>query len=153
VINSVEEVRTDGKVIDESMNVDAMLAMGWPPCHVNVVRWKDGEQPVELKHDAGITIHVSRSRRFVAALINLDASADQNDLIILNSDGRVRYRIPNVQPLNGEAESGKFVWFEDSALPDVDVFRVIFEVARNGAMFVLEINASTGNVVQIKQTH
>lgn len=34
MISDFERIREDGKVIDENMTVDQMIALGWSPCRV-----------------------------------------------------------------------------------------------------------------------
>lgn len=146
-IQQFREIRRDGKVIDDSMKVEDIFALG-PTEKVIEVQWSNGSQLVSIQDPYGLLAKVVPGREFVV-VNGHDESGQHRELSIINADGRRRFPIPNIQVIRDKSELGDFRWFE---LPRVDmpnVFGVIFNRASDNSMYQLDIDATNGHVVGV----
>lgn len=147
MISHLQEIRADGKVIDETMDFDRMSTLGWAPCRVTKLRWQNDGRQVEVRREAGVVVQRLHSGRFLPALVTMAIDSPASRLCVLNADGSLRLDVPDVQLLAGHAERGAFGWFEKPPAESGNVFRVVFEVARNQAQFAIDIDAESGRVL------
>jgi len=150
MISNLREIRADGKVIEESMRFQDMLALNWAPCLVTGVEWQADSAPIRIVHEPGMAAKVLPGRRFVVLLKNEARGTEDCSVHIMNSDGTVRHKLSNTQYVGGlinAAEMGTFGWLEDAPELGPDAFRIAFEPRRNRSMFWLDIDAVSGNVL------
>ena len=151
MIRHLQEIRADGKVIDETMDFDAMSALGWAPCRVTALRWEHDGRPVDLHYESGVTVRRLRGGRFLAALVLSADDASGPRLCVLDADGREHLDLPNTLNLAGRDEPGAYRWFEDAPAGGGNLFRVVFELARNQAQFAIDVDAESGQVQRTLQ--
>jgi hypothetical protein len=147
-IRNFQKVRRDGQVIDEQMTVAQIVALGAPQ-KVTTVQWEYGGHPVVRRSHHGMLSKVLSGGDFVAILEGPDDSDSRSALFVLNADGSLRLNVPNEQTINGKKEHGEFRWFESARKSDVNRFGVVFEPAGRNAMFQLDIDGTTGRVVDV----
>ncbi|MES2407100.1 MAG: hypothetical protein V4528_07245 [Pseudomonadota bacterium] len=141
------EIRRDGKVIDETMSVEDICALGAIE-KVIEVQWRNGSQPVSLRDAYGVLAIVVPGREFVAANGH-DESGQRRVLSVINADGTQRLQLSNTQVIRGKGELGDFRWFELPRVESLNVFGVVFERASDNSMFQLDIDATNGNAVGV----
>jgi hypothetical protein len=141
------EIRRDGKVIDETMSVEDIGALGAIE-KVIEVQWRNGSQPVSFRDAYGVLAIVVPGREFVAANGH-DESGQRRVLSVINADGTQRLQLSNTQVIRGKGELGDFRWFESPRVESLNVFGVVFERASDNSMFQLDIDAINGNVVGV----
>lgn len=141
------EIRRDGKVIDESMNMEDIFALG-PTEKIVEVQWKNDSQLVSVRDSYGVLAKVVPGREFIAANGH-DESGQRRILSIINADGSRHMQLSNVQSIRGKNETGEFRWFETPRVEVPNVFGVVFERASDNAMFQLDVDAINGAVVGV----
>lgn len=153
-MHSVEnfvEIRRDGKTIPESMSVDEMIAQGWSAEKVIEARWLFDGQPVSLANEHGLLAEVTPRRDGVAVLRNSGDEQVPGTLEVVNADGTSRLVIGNHQQINGRDYGGAFGWLERARVVAPNAFGAVFR-AENGAMWQLDIDANTGQVLGVYET-
>jgi hypothetical protein len=139
-IQNFDSIRADGLSIPEGMTVMDIAALG-EISRVFEVRWLNDGQPVQIENPDGIFAAVLPDRETVVSISAFG-------LDVLNSDGSVRYAIPNEQLIAGSPERGRFMWFEPASN---GLFGVIFE-RDAGGMQHLEIDPKSGATVSARYT-
>lgn len=140
-------IRRDGKIIDETMKVEDISALGAIE-KVTEIRWLNGSQPVSFRDDCGVFAKVVPGRQFVVANTN-DKSIQRRVLLVLNADGTQRLQLSDTQVIRGKSELGEFCWFEAPRVESLNVFGVVFSRASDNSQFQLDIDAENGNVVGV----
>ncbi len=149
MICDFEEVREDGKVIDESMTVERIVALGWPPCKVVEARWRWQEQPLNIAHRLGFLAIVVPDRQHLAILWNNDESGVDATLYVISGDRHRQMKIDDQLLINGKIEPGIYSWFEHFAHESPSVFTCMFSRQRDQAMFRVDIDAASGAVIAV----
>lgn len=146
-IQQFKEVRRDGKVIDESMTVEDVFALG-PPEKIIEVQWYDGSERISIRNAFAVLAQVVPGGEFVAAN-EYDELGQHRALSIINADGSRRLQLSNVQKIRANDEAGEFCWFESPRIQSPNVFGVVFSCSRDNSMFQLDIDAIDGSVVGV----
>ena len=147
-IRNFQKIRRDGQVIDEQMTTAQIFALGTPQ-KVTTVQWEYGGHPVVRRSQHGMLSKVLSGRDLVVILEGLDDSDSRSTLFVLNADGSLRLNVPNEQTINGKKERGEFRWFESARKSGVNWFGIVFEPAGRNGMFQLDIDGTTGRVVDV----
>jgi hypothetical protein len=147
-IRNFKKIRRDGQVIDEQMTPAQVFALGTPQ-KVMTVQWEYGGRAVARQSQYGLLSRVLSGRELVVILESLDASDTRNSLLVLNADGSLRVSVPNDQPINGTKERGEFRWLEAPRKNEANRFGAVFEPAGRNAMFQLDIDGATGQVLEV----
>lgn len=146
-IGNFQEIRRDGKIIDESMSANDIFLLGTPEKIIEL-QWANGSQKISLKNNYGILAKVVPGRAFVAA--NEYDDFGQNRLLsIINSDGSRHLTLPKEQLIRGKKEHGEFCWFEPARVESPNIFGVVFQRSGDNSMFQLDIDAQDGRVVAV----
>ena len=139
------EIRRDGKIIDETMKVEDIFALGATEKVVEI-QWRNGSQAVFFRDAYGVSAKVILGGDFIVANAH-DNSGQRRVLLIINADGTQRFQLLNTQLICGKSELGDFRWFDSPRIEAPDVFGVIFNRARDNSMFQLDIDAKTAKVL------
>lgn len=151
MIEHFVKIRRDGKRIDESIDVQAMLAMGWTPDKVVRIEWETDSAKFALDAEHGMLAKVAPDRRAIAVLTESVADGVANSkLSIINVDGTIRYRISNTHTIDGEVMTGNFAWFEPPRQDPDHCIGIIFqaESAAGPEQYQFDLNVETGEVVE-----
>lgn len=144
IIQNFKRIRSDGKVIDESMKASDIFALGAPEKVVEV-RWTAHDEEVSLRFPHGVLAVVVDGRHFVA--INESDERGGRNLWVLNSDGSKRFQVPNVQNVGAQKmKAGAYRWFEGSRKSGSNTFGVVFECSGDKSLFQIDIDAEHGNI-------
>jgi hypothetical protein len=146
-ITQFKEIRRDGKVIVESMTLEDVVALGATEKVVEA-QWQSGGQTVSIKDSHGLLAKVVAGHAYVAVNAH-DAAGQHRVLSILNADGSVRWHVPNMQSVRGQAEVGEFRWFEAPRQAAAQLLGVVFHCTVDSAMFQLDIDADSGQVTGV----
>ncbi|MFK3644170.1 hypothetical protein [Pseudomonas protegens] len=152
MINDFERIREDGKVIDENMTVDQMIALGWSPCRVVEARWRWQEQLLSVVNSRGLLAIVVPDRQHLAILWNDDDTGVAATLYVVSGDRQQQIRIADKLLINGQLEAGIYSWFEQFPQVSPSIFTCMFSRQRDQAMFRVDIDASTGDIVSIQHS-
>jgi hypothetical protein len=144
-ITNFREKRRDGRIIDESMTVDKLLQLGWPVDKIAAVSWDLDGKTIEIRSQHGILAKLLPARDGVALLESLDEKGLVGSLTVVNVDGTRRFAVPNVQPVRGRSERGRFRWFEPARVTSPPCFGVIFELDRDHSQYQLDLDVATGS--------
>jgi hypothetical protein len=155
-IQSVYNVREDGKILTHDMTIDQVYALGEISTVVEV-HWMNctEQRPASLKSKFGVFATVVAGNGFIAAIVHTNSKKPLPDsqLLIVNPDGTVRHTVPNIQKINGEYVKGWFGWTDSGQHPADGVFGAIFQAAHSpSAQFRLDIDAATGVVLDCNWT-
>ena len=134
------------------MTGEQMLDAGWEPDKVIALRWDWAGRPVELRSNFGLLSQIVPSRDYVAVLEETDGSGDHSLLTVYQGDGSSRGSFRNIVEVAGKPEVGEFLWFEPASSSSPTAFGVVFNVARTGATYQVDIDAQSGAVLGIKET-
>ncbi|GAB2590276.1 hypothetical protein ISP15_17805 [Dyella jejuensis] len=145
-IQDFERIRADGKIIDESMTAADMFALGSPE-KVIEIKWRSHDGIVSLHFPHGVLATVVAGRNFVA--INESDAQGRRSLWVLNSDGKKRLQVSDIQEIGAQAEVGSYRWFEGARKNAPNVFGVVFERVSDKSVFQLDIDAEHGNALAI----
>lgn len=108
-----QEIRRDGRRIDETMTLDQLIGLGWPPDQVVRLEWQAGQRTVVVDAPHGVLAKVLADRHSIAVLTKVAGEAcSPAQLSVLNEDGSTRLDIPNRQTIDHELTPGQFLWFE-----------------------------------------
>ncbi len=129
------------------MTLDRMAELGWAPDRVVSVQWRFGDRQIELKHPNGVLAKLLPSRAAVVLM-----PLDGRKLEVLNADGTVRLQIANEQTVDGKRSNGVFSWFEDLIGGSPCMFYVVFEAEPDHRLFLLDIDARTGKLLNARPT-
>jgi hypothetical protein len=151
LIEHFVKIRRDGKRIEESMDVQAMLAMGWTPDKVVRIEWETDGTKFALDAEQGLLAKVAPDRSAIAVIAETFPDGTANSkLSIINADGSVRYIISNTHTINGEVMTGNFAWFEPPNQDSDHCIGIIFqaESAAGPEQYQFDLNTETGEVVE-----
>lgn len=157
MITDFQQIRADGKLLPNDMNIEEMFARGWESCKVTLIRWNNNGQPVEMNHEGGMLAEILPSKELMVVLIGeeLEPKSDDmsalNKVSVFNADGSLRYTISNTQEIRGKQELGSFCWFERMDSSDKNTIGVVFELDINGAQYLMSLDAFNGVVSVSKQ--
>lgn len=140
------QVRSDGNLVPDKMNVTEMLSRGWGPSKVIALKWEHNGQAIEYNTINSIHGIVVPGSNYVAAIVQSDVSGTRSQLIILSPDGALHGDFQNSLKNVGEDIDGCFSWFEPAIKPSADRFGIIFQ-AVNGNEFRCDINAQDLRVI------
>ena len=146
-IQNFIEIRRDGKVIDESMKVEDVIALGAAEKILDI-QWRNGLTAVSVRNDFGILAKVVDGREFVVANEH-DESGKNRTLSVLNADGSRRLSLPKTQRIREQEVTGEYCWFEPARVKTPHVFGVVFSVQSDNAMFQLDVDAQDGRVIGV----
>lgn len=149
MIQNFKKIRRDGKVIEESMKAKDMIALGWSPDKVLAVQWDDESRPVCIRSNFGILAKIISGRESIAVIEECDKTGQHSTLSIINTDGSLRLRLPNIQVIRNKDEIGEFCWFEPQRVNSPNVFGVVFSLTSDNSMFQLDIDAGNGAIVGV----
>ena len=161
-VNSIQdfyEIRQDGKIIPEGMTVEQIFALG-EISRVVEAHWTNAanQRPVSLKSPFGVFAYIVPGREFIAAMVHTKkGNGSAGDLIVVNPDGSVRFKVPPVQTINGQDMKGVFRGITNTPKAADGFFGAVFEVDfgniyLSNAQFRLDIDAATGEVVGCSET-
>jgi hypothetical protein len=143
-ITHFREIRRDGKVIDENMSVDKLWAEGWKPEIVTSVQWRLEDQLIELHFPSGVLARPLRDRSAVVILSPILGSSLARELWVVNPNGTKRLSISNTQTVNGVIMVGTFEWIGDPRSHSPVTFGAMFQNSADSEMYELDIDATTG---------
>jgi hypothetical protein len=146
-IGSFKQLRSDGNIISEDMTVEMMIGLGWQPSTVTEFSWKCNDQLVSKCFQFGVISKLLPNRKAIAALISKNEEQSQEELIVISSDGSDKFRISNIQDIAGRQREGVFCWFEPPKNTSQSSFGAVFRSIEDGAMFQVDIDAVTGQVI------
>lgn len=146
-VRSFKEIRQDGKVIDEHMSTDEIVALEWAPEKIVRIEWFNDGKKVQLENKKGILAELLPDRSGVAVLMKDENCENAPKFLILNSDKTVRSHVENTQEIFGCKAEGSFVWFEPSRQSDVSSIGVIFRRSNDNQMFHLDVSSVDGRVL------
>lgn len=149
MISNFKEIRRDEKVIPESLTVDDMAALGWSPEKVTTITWDNDGKAVELHARHGSLSKVLPDREGIAYIENEDEAGICSTLSMLNADGSVRFSVPNMQVIKGNLETGTYSWYEPARSKLTVCLGVVFRLARNEALFQVDIDVHNGSTVAV----
>jgi len=152
VISDFERIREDGKVIDENMTVDRMIALGWSPCLVVEARWRWQEQLLSVVNSRGLLAIVVPDRQHLAILWNDDDTGIAATLYVVSGDRQQQIRITDQLLIDGQLETGVYSWFEQFPQDSPSVFTCMFSRQRDQAMFRVDIDAATGDILSVQHS-
>ncbi|MEY8200266.1 MAG: hypothetical protein RPS47_13580 [Colwellia sp.] len=144
IIKYFQEVRRDGKIIEENMSVQDLIDEGWGVEQVTTLRWEVEGKKKELHNSAGILAEVLSDR---SAVVGIFTQGGNDILKVINPDGTERLTISNNQLLNGDIVKGVFEWFEPASCNSGPCFGVIFKSDSTGNIYQLDIDAISGQVI------
>ena len=147
LIQQFQEIRRDGKVVDESMTGLDMIRAGWAPDKVLVLRWMYSDRLIELRSPFGLLSRIVATREYIVVLEDTDAGGQYTTLTTYLPDGTPHMTFQNIVPINNHPEAGIFASFRSPESTVPTAFSVLFDVYRNGGRFQVEIDAVTGNVL------
>jgi len=153
VIQLFQEIRRDGKIIDESMTAEHMIRTGWAPDKVLVLRWMCSGRLIELRSQFGFLSRIVATREYVVVLEDTDAGGQYTVLTTYQPDGTPHMTFQNIMPINNQPEAGIFASFRSPESSVPTAFSVLFDVYRNGGRFQMEIDAVTGDVLGAHEVH
>ena len=157
MITNFQQIRADGKLLPNDMNIEEMFARGWEPCKVTLIRWDNNGQSVEMKHEGGMLAEVLPSKELIVILIGeeLNPKSDDmsalNNVSVFNADGSLRHIISNTQEIRGKQEPGSFAWFEKFDSPSKDTIGLVFEPNINRAQYLMVLDALNGTLSVARQ--
>ncbi len=93
------EIRRDGKIIDETMKVEDIFALGATEKVVEI-QWRNGSQAVFFRDAYGVSAKVVLGGDFIVANAH-DNSGQRRVLLIINADGTQRFQLLNTQLICG----------------------------------------------------
>jgi hypothetical protein len=146
-IKNFFEIRKDRKTVPEGATVKQKWALG-APSRIIEAHWTNEnlQREIAVKSPFGLPTHIVQGRKSLAVLVYQNHS--DNELVILNTDGTDRLKIPNILNFDGESKRGKFAWFEPAHEPADGVFGAIFRSEESaGAQYWLDIDAADGKVL------
>ena len=149
IIKFFKEIRRDGKVIDEKTTVEDMLAKGWGAEKIVAIKWRYGKDIIEIKNEDGILAKVVEDASAVVGKFYIN---NAGVLKVINPDGTLRFAISNIQRINEEYIDGVYEWFEYlDGMPESS-FSIVFKDKKNDNLFVLSIDANTGELLSANRT-
>jgi hypothetical protein len=152
-ITTFQEIRRDGKVIEESMTPEDMIRAGWQPDKVVALRWVWYDRTIELRSPFGFLSRVVPSREYVAVLEDTDAGGQHAVLTVYQTDGSPRGTFRNVLEIAGKPAAGEFRSFRTPKSPLPTAFCVLFDVFSNGGTYQVDIDAASGAVLGMQEVH
>lgn len=149
------KIRRDGKRIEEHMDVQAMLAMGWSPDKVVRIEWESNGAKFALDFEHGMLAKVAPDGSAIAVLAeSVNGDVAHSKLAIINADGTIRHKISNTHTIDGEVMTGHFAWFEPAQHDPDHCIGIIFqaESAVGPEQYQFDLNVTTGEVVEARVT-
>ncbi|WP_146022406.1 hypothetical protein [Pseudomonas sp. FW305-70] len=146
-IGSFKQFRSDGNIIGEDMTVEMMIGLGWQPSTITQLNWICNGQLVSKCFQFGVLPKLLPSRSAIVALVSKNEEQSQEELIVINADGSDKFRISNIQDIAGRQREGVFCWFEPPRNTSQSSFGAVFRSIEDGAMFQVDIDAVTGQVI------
>ena len=144
-------IRRDGKRIEEHMDAEAMLALGWSPDKIVRIEWEaDGASHArDFVH--GVLAEVALDK---SAIVLLEEGVDGSDLSVINPDGSTRYEIANTHRVDGEVLTGNFAWFEPAHNGSEHAIGLIFQAqsAAGPEQYQFDLDLATGEVLEARIT-
>lgn len=141
-IKSLVEIRRDGKIINESMNIEDIFALGLPE-KIITIQWRENSNLVSFNNYFGISSKIVQGGDFI--VVNEHQENNENTILsILNSDGTRRFEIPNIQKIREVDELGKFLWYEKARTTSPHIFGIVFSRNSDNSMFQLDFDATSG---------
>lgn len=145
-IKNFKEIRLDGKIIDESMSIDDLIKLGWTPEKIVEIQWHSNGDAVSICDTYGLLAIVVPSKDSVAVIKHNSNINPEKNLLILNSDGAIKFTLSNTQKIKNNDEVGKFAWFEPARIKSPHLFGVIFEIIDKNQMFQFDVDSNTGEI-------
>ncbi len=133
-IEQFQQVRSDGHVIHETMDVTAIFALGEPRKIVEL-QWRGEAGPVAVSWPGGVLAKVLPNRENVVC-IDLTEPKNARTLTVLNADGSVLRSM--------SISTGHYGWFEPARNSDPDVIGVVVD---RGDLEVREVNVISGEII------
>lgn len=146
-IGSFKQFRSDGNILSEDTTIETMISSGWQPSKITKLNWKYNGQLISKDFQFGVLPKLLPSRRAIAALANKSKEQSQEELIVINPDGSDKFHISNIQYIAGRRREGLFCWFEPPKNADQSSFGAVFRSIEDGVMFQVDIDATTGKVI------
>jgi len=146
-IQKFKEIRQDGNVIDESMTVEEIFSLGSPRIIIEI-RWIYQSKLITVFDAFGMLAKVVCGGEFIVVNGHSESGEDR-ELLVINADGTRRFKLSNIQMINGKSELGEFRWFEAPRVDAINVFGVVFNRASDNSMFQLDVDAKNGNVIGV----
>lgn len=150
-IEQLQEIRRDGKIIEETMTPEAMNRAGWTPEKILALRWVWCGASVELRSQFGFLNRVVASRDYLVVLEDTDAEGQLTTLSVYRGDGTKYMTFQNVIPFAGESEPGRFASFRSPQSDLPTAFSVLFDVFRLDTRYQVEIDAASGSFIEVQQ--
>lgn len=126
-ISDFSQVREDGKVISIGMTVRDMLAKGWMPSKVVLIKWEHCGELIHFSAPHGVHAIPVSGGEFIAAILDEDTNNSNARLTILSANGSIHGGMENRLMDSGRYVSGRFVWFETAMIAENDQFGVVFQ--------------------------
>ena len=153
MIENFVKIRRDGKRIEEHMDVQSLLALGWGPDKVIRIEWEADGKKCAFDAEQGMLAKVGPDGSAILLLAEaVDAGVASSKLSILNADGSVRHRISNTHTINGETMTGNFAWFEPARNDPEHCVGVIFQAESEAGpeQYQFDLNVTTGEPVEVR---
>jgi hypothetical protein len=150
-ISKFQQIRRDGRIVDESMTGVEMIRAGWPPDKILALQWVWNGRPVELKSRFGFLSRVVAGRDYAAVLEDTDETGRHALLTIYRADGSARETFPNELEIAGKRYAGEFVSFRSPQSPLPTAFSVLFSAFSSGGTYQTDIDASSGAVLGLQE--
>lgn len=147
-ISNFMKIRRDGKIIPEEMTLEQLEDIGWAPDKITRVQWDYEGRRIELNDPDGSGLYVEVIDDRTAVAVNMDEY-----ISIIDADGSLRLRVPNVQNIGGKELKGKFAWFGEVESGMTHCFAVVFEVPpvkwdEGSDFYLLHIDSMNGKLLK-----
>lgn len=155
MIEHFVRIRRDGKRVEEDMDAQAILALGWGPDKIVSIEWEaDGVRHArDFAH--GVLAKLAPDRSAIVLLEEVvDAGIEGSELSVINPNGSTRYEIANTHRVDGEVMTGNFAWFEPARKDPEHAIGLVFQAhsAAGPEQYQFDLNLATGEVVEARIT-